>query len=107
MIVTVAWATPEVQDIVPVEAVSGASVADAVRASGLVGRYGLDASALRFARFGASVDGDASLAPGDRIDIVRGLIADPKADRTRRALAKARLKAPSGRASRGTRGNER
>ena len=103
MIVTVAWATPEVQDIVPVEAESGASVADAVRASGLIARYGLDVSALRFARFGASVEGDTSLAPGDRIDIVRGLIADPKAARARRA----RLKATSGRPPRGIRSNAR
>jgi putative ubiquitin-RnfH superfamily antitoxin RatB of RatAB toxin-antitoxin module len=107
MIVTVAWATPEVQDVVPVETASGASVAEAVRASGLIARYGLDLSTLRFARSGATVDEDTRLAPGDRVDLVRGLIADPKADRTKRALAKARVKASSGRGSRGIRGNER
>lgn len=103
MIVTVAWATPEVQDIVPVETAPGASVADAVRTSGLIARYGLDISTLRFARFGASVSDDTILAPGDRIDIVRGLIADPKATRVRRA----RAKAASGKAPRGIRDSDR
>ena len=103
MIVTVAWATPEVQDIVPVELPGGACVADAVRLSELVVRYSLDAAALRFARFGVRVEGDTRLAAGDRIDIVRGLIADPKAARARRA----RAKPPSGRTSRSAGGNVR
>ena len=85
MIVTVCWATPEVQDIVSVELAPGASVADAVRQSDLLARHGLDAATLRFARFGAKVDGDARVEPGDRVDIVRGLVAEPKAARARRA----------------------
>jgi putative ubiquitin-RnfH superfamily antitoxin RatB of RatAB toxin-antitoxin module len=99
LIVTVAWATPEVQDIVPVELPRGACVADAVRLSELVVRYSLDAAALRFARFGVRVEADTSLEPSDRIDIVRGLIADPKAARARRA----RARNASGRASRNAR----
>lgn len=101
MIVTVAWATPELQDIVSVELPAGACVADAVRLSELIVRYSLDAAALRFARFGARVEGDTGLQAGDRIDIVRGLIADPKAARARRA----RARKASGRASRSARGN--
>lgn len=103
MIVTVAWATPEVQDVVPVELPEGACVADAVRLSELVVLYSLDAAALRFARFGVSVEGDTRLEAGDRIDIVRGLIADPKAARARRA----RARNASGRAPRSARGNAR
>jgi hypothetical protein len=96
VIVNVSWATSEVQDIVPVDLPPGACVADAVRLSGLVARYDLDAAALRFARFGARVEGDTVLEAGDRVDIVRGLIADPKATRARRA----RARTASGKASR-------
>jgi putative ubiquitin-RnfH superfamily antitoxin RatB of RatAB toxin-antitoxin module len=103
VIVTVAWATPDVQDVVPVELPPGSRVADAVRLSELVARYGLDVAALRFARFGVRVDGDTTLEPGDRVDLVRGLIADPKAARARRA----RARTASAKTSRGTRGNAR
>jgi putative ubiquitin-RnfH superfamily antitoxin RatB of RatAB toxin-antitoxin module len=89
MIVHVVWATPEVQDIVPVELAPDASVADAVRRSGLVAHYGLDLASLRYARFGVRIDASARLAEGDRVEIVRGLVADPKAVRAARARAKA------------------
>jgi putative ubiquitin-RnfH superfamily antitoxin RatB of RatAB toxin-antitoxin module len=103
VIVTVSWATAEVQDIVSVELAAGASVADAVQKSDLIARYSLDAATIQFARFGAKIDGDARLLAGDRIDIVRGLVADPKAARARRA----RVGPPSGRASRGVQDNTR
>jgi len=95
LIVTVCWATPNVQDVVPVELPPGSCVADAVRLSELAARYGLDAAALRFARFGVRVEGNTTLEPGDRVDIVRGLTADPKATRARRA----RVRTASGKAS--------
>jgi putative ubiquitin-RnfH superfamily antitoxin RatB of RatAB toxin-antitoxin module len=103
LIVTVCWATPEVQDVVPVALPPGARVADAVRLSGLVARYGLDIAALRFARFGARVAADTTLEPGDRVDLVRGLIADPKATRARRA----RARTTAGQAAPSARGNPR
>jgi putative ubiquitin-RnfH superfamily antitoxin RatB of RatAB toxin-antitoxin module len=96
LIVTVSWATPKVQDVVPVELPPGSCVADAVRLSELVPRYGLDAAALRFARFGVRVEGDTTLEAGDRVDIVRGLIADPKATRARRARVRMASGKPSG-----------
>lgn len=89
MIVTVVWATPHVQDMVPVELGPGATVADALLCSGLVAHYGLDPALLQFARFGTRVDADTRLADGDRVEIVRGLAADPKTARVRRARAKA------------------
>ena len=87
MIVNVVWATLLVQDLVPVELPPGATVADAVKGSGLVAQHGLDLTALRFARFGSRVEPDTRLADGDRVEIVRGLVADPKAARIRRARA--------------------
>ena len=96
MIVHVVWATPDVQDIVPVELAPNASVADAVRHSGLAAHYGLDPASLRYARFGVRIDANARLADGDRVEIVRGLVADPKAVRA----ARARVKAAAGKGAR-------
>ena len=85
MIVMVIWATPRVQDVVTVELTQGATIADAVRRSGLIAQYGLDAATLRFARFGARAAAEARLADGDRVEITRVLLADPKAARAKRA----------------------
>ena len=87
MIVTVVWAAPDVQDLVPVEVERGATLADAVRASGLVDRYALDPQRLRYAIYGRRTEDDALLAAGDRVEILRPLNVDPKAARVRRAKA--------------------
>ena len=88
MIVTVVWATQELQDVVPVEVACGATLADAVRASGLIAHYKLDVQRLRYALHGTRAEGDTVLAPGDRVEIVGPLIVDPKVARTRRARVK-------------------
>jgi len=88
VIVTVVWATREVQDLVPVEIAPGATLADAVHASGLIAQYGLDPLVVRYALFGARADGDTPLADGDRVEIVGPLIVDPKVARSRRARNK-------------------
>jgi uncharacterized protein len=85
--VTVVWATPGIQDMVPVSLPPGATVADAVAQSGLLEHYALDAARLRFAVFGRRAAADAPLGDGDRVEITRALIADPKESRRRRALA--------------------
>lgn len=87
MNVRVAWATPAVQDVVEVELDAGATVADAVARSGLIEHHGLDANALRFAVFGRRTAGNVLVADGDRVEITRPLVADPKETRRRRALA--------------------
>jgi len=93
--VTVVWATPHLQDIVAVELTPGATIADAVRRSGLVAQYGLDPATLRFARYGVRASADACVAESDRVEITRALLVDPKVARVRRA----RLKAPAPRAA--------
>ena len=90
MKVTVVWATQLLQDIVAVELTPGATIADAVRRSGLVAQYGLDPATLRFARYGVRAAADACLAESDRVEITRALLVEPKVARARRA----RLKAP-------------
>jgi putative ubiquitin-RnfH superfamily antitoxin RatB of RatAB toxin-antitoxin module len=88
VIVSVVWATREVQDVVCVELPAGATLADAVSAAGLIAQYALDPLTLRFAIFGARAEGGTPVAEGDRVEIVGPLIVDPKVARARRARAK-------------------
>ena len=94
MKVTVVWATPAVQDSVDVDLPAGATVAEAVDASGLVGQYGIDRARLGFAVYGRRVSPETALAEGDRIDLTRPLEVDPKAARIARARAKRPAKSP-------------
>jgi hypothetical protein len=87
MNVTVVWAAPGVQDVVPVVLSPGETVDHAVTRSGLIERYALDAGELRFAVFGRTARADSELAEGDRVEITRPLVADPKESRRRRALS--------------------
>jgi putative ubiquitin-RnfH superfamily antitoxin RatB of RatAB toxin-antitoxin module len=85
MRVEVAYAGPEGVAIVGVELTDGASVADAIEASGLVLRFGLIDAALGVAIFGQAVTRATPLRPGDRVELLRPLRADPKDTRRRRA----------------------
>jgi len=96
VIVTVVWATREVQDVVPIEIAPGATLADAVRASGLIAQYGLDPLVVRYALYGVRADDNAVLADGDRVEIVVPLIVDPKVARARRARNKSAVVKSSG-----------
>ena len=97
MNVTVVWATPDVQDIVPVALPAGATVADAVAQSSIIERYALDAAQLGFAVFGRRAAPDAPLADGDRVEITRPLRADPKESRRRRARSASKVGIPTSR----------
>ena len=70
-----------------------ARVADAVGASGLVVRLSLDPAVLTFAVFGRRVDGQAPLTEGDRVELTRPLVIDPKEARRLRAEARTRERA--------------
>jgi len=87
VIVTVVWAAWNVQDMVAVDVERGATVADAVRASGLIGQYGLDPQRLHYAIYGKRTAEDILVAPGDRVEILGPLSVDAKAARVRRAKA--------------------
>jgi len=63
----------------------GATVADAVAASGLINRFELKPSVLAYAIFGQRVRAETPLADGDRVELLRPLVADPKDARRRRA----------------------
>jgi hypothetical protein len=93
--VSVAWATPAVQDVVPVELPPGATVGAAIAASGLLDRYGVSRDSVRPGIHGRLVRDDTVPADGDRIDLCRALAVDPKEARRLRAAARARSTAPA------------
>jgi putative ubiquitin-RnfH superfamily antitoxin RatB of RatAB toxin-antitoxin module len=84
--VEVAYAASGVEALVEVHVGHGAVVADAVALSGLIPRLSLDAVRLDYAIHGQRAAAETPLRDGDRIELVRPLVADPKTIRRRRAL---------------------
>jgi putative ubiquitin-RnfH superfamily antitoxin RatB of RatAB toxin-antitoxin module len=86
ILVEVAHVRPEKQLVLAVELPVGATVADAVRASG-IGTYfpDLDLEQAPVGIYGRRVARDRVLKPGDRVEIYRPLAADPKEVRRRLA----------------------
>ncbi len=83
--VQVCYALPERQTLVAVDVPAGASVRDAIAASGVLALHpDIDASALKTGIFGKLAPLDAPVADGDRVEIYRPLIVDPKLARQRR-----------------------
>lgn len=89
----VAYALPDKQLIVPVSVPEGTSMYDAAVLSGIASKFpGLDLASSDMGIFG-KIEKDAKtvlLREGDRVEIYRPLIADPKEVRKKRA---AQLKA--------------
>jgi putative ubiquitin-RnfH superfamily antitoxin RatB of RatAB toxin-antitoxin module len=84
--VEVVYALAQRQDIVVLDLAPGATVRDAVVASGLLERHGLpDPPCLALGISGARVPAERTLAEGDRVEILRPLAADPIAARRLRA----------------------
>jgi putative ubiquitin-RnfH superfamily antitoxin RatB of RatAB toxin-antitoxin module len=83
--VTVAYAAPGVEALVTVSLPAGATIDDAIAASGINAQLGLDAGQLECAIFGQRAKGGTPLAEGDRVELTRPLIADPKRVRRERA----------------------
>lgn len=88
MSVAVAWATPGAQDVVALRLPAGATVGDAVVRSALAGPWGFDPERVSLAIAGRRVRAATPLRDGDRIDVLRPLLVDPKDARRRRAEAK-------------------
>jgi putative ubiquitin-RnfH superfamily antitoxin RatB of RatAB toxin-antitoxin module len=86
--VTVAYGAPGVEAHVALALAPGATVADAVAASGFTERFALVPETLGFAIFGQRARADTPLADGDRVELTRPLVADPKTARRRRAGAR-------------------
>ena len=94
IVVSVAYATPSLQEIVEVEIASGSTAADAIERSGLVAAYRLDVAVLGIAVFGRRAALDTVVADGDRVELLRPIVADPKDVRRRRAQARPLARSP-------------
>lgn len=98
MKVEVAHARPELQVILTVDVPPGATVGAALAAAeaGLLDRFpDLDLAAADVGVFGKVVKRDQPLRAGDRVEIYRRLLADPKEIRKQRA-AEGKLKKRGG-----------
>lgn len=86
MEVEVCYATPEKQVIVDVTVKEGCSVAQAIEQSGIQAEFpGMDIDPGAVGIFSRKVALDHVLRDGDRVEIYRPLIADPKEMRKQRA----------------------
>lgn len=87
MEIEVAYATPQKQALIRVEAPEGCTVAEALELSGIRERFPqIQIKAGQVGVFSQKVALDHRLRPGDRVEIYRPLIADPKEMRKQRAL---------------------
>lgn len=83
--IEVVYALAGEQDLVALALSEGASVQQAVDASGLVRRHGLSSANLVLGIGGTRVAPGQRLRDGDRVEILRKLAADPKEARRLRA----------------------
>ena len=99
--VEVAYATPEEQRIISLEVVPGTTLRQAIEQSGILEHFGeIDLADAKVGVFGKLKKLDETLRAGDRVEIYRPLIADPKQVRKQRAAAgKAMKKGGGGRDS--------
>ena len=88
--VEVVLAMPERQELRSIEISAGSTVAEAIIISGLPDLFeGFELDLDKVGIFGQKVSADQLLREGDRIEIYRPLIADPKEVRRQRALNQA------------------
>lgn len=84
--VEVVYATPERQPVYALAVAVGTTLEEAVRASGVLRDFPeIDLARNRVGVFGKLAQGDRVLRDGDRVEIYRPLIGDPKEIRRRRA----------------------
>lgn len=89
MRVEVAYAKPEAQVVVPLEVAEGTTAAGAIEASGLLDKFPeIELADNRVGVFSKPCPLNHVLRAGDRVEIYRALIADPKEARRNRAARK-------------------
>ncbi len=102
ILVEIAYAVPEKQVIVPIKVKIGTAVNDAIVQSGILDTFpDINLAVNKVGIFGKLTKLDSLLREGDRIEIYRRLIADPKEIRRRRAAEGKKMKK-----SKGTGGNK-
>ena len=98
--VEVAYATADEQLILALQVSPGTTLLQAVERSGILDRFPeIDIGSARVGIFGKMAKQDVELTPGDRVEIYRPLIADPKEARKKRAAEGKQMKKGGGKAS--------
>ena len=93
--VAVAIALPDRQEVVELELAEGATVADALAAARVTERFpGMERAAVGI--WSRPCTPERVLRDGDRVEVYRGLRADPKAGRRARARLKPSSRSRSG-----------
>lgn len=94
--VEIAYALKDRQSIIPLNVDAGTTVVAAIEASGILSEYSdIDLSNNKVGIFGKATTLDNILHEGDRVEIYRPLIADPKEVRRKRAGDGKAKKGPS------------
>lgn len=89
IVVEVVYALPNEQVLLAIEVAPNTTAREAVERSGIRRRFpAIDPERDRIGIFGRPVQWDTVLKEGDRVEIYRPLIADPKEARRRRARKK-------------------
>ena len=89
--VEVALAMPDRQELIALEVISGSTLADAIAQSGVIEMFeGFELDVTKIGIFGLKASQDQVLREGDRVEIYRPLIADPKESRRQRAVKQAK-----------------
>ena len=84
--VEVVCALPARQRVVKLSLAAGTTAREAVRASGLGAAFpNLDLERCQLGIYGRAIPGEHALADGDRVEIYRPLLADPREARRRAA----------------------
>lgn len=91
--VEVAYAKPDEQVILTLQSASGITVRQAIEQSGILQQFPeIEIGKNKVGVFGKATRLDVALQPGDRVEIYRPLIADPKAQRKKRVAEGKALK---------------
>lgn len=91
--VEVAYATPDRQLILGLETEAGITVEEAIRTSGILDAFpDIEMDVAKVGIFGKAATMQTTLVDGDRVEIYRPLIADPKEARRKRAAEGKTLK---------------
>ncbi len=86
--IEVAYALPNKQALIPITVETGTTIQQAIESSGILQQFPeIDLAKSRVGIFGKLSKLTVELREKDRIEIYRGLIADPKAVRKKRAEA--------------------
>ncbi len=87
--VEVAYATPKEQMIVKISGEKGMDIKSAIAQSKIIEKFPeIDPETAKVGIYGKGVTMDHVLCTGDRVEIYRELIADPKAARKKKAAQK-------------------